>query len=182
MHRAWRIVLLPLVLLLPLGVLLAVPGCSNNGRDSGAPGMSEEHATVEARLPLEIGGKRIRAQVALTPAEQARGLMYRESLGADEGMLFPFREGRRQSFWMKDVPIALDIAYIDGEGVLREVRRGLPQDRSPIPSRRGDIQFVLEMRAGWFAENEVRAGARLDLELVRKALRARGADTAQYGL
>ena len=158
-------------------------GCSqNDGAASGAAGMSEEQATLSARLPLKVEGIPLEAQIAITRAEQSRGLMYREALGENEGMLFPMKEPGPQSFWMKNVPIGLDIAYFDDVGALVQVHRARPHDLSPLPSRTDDIQFVLEMRRGWFAEKGLRPGAQLDLALVAEALAARGAEPAAYGL
>lgn len=118
---------------------------------------------ADAWFTLTLADKPIRVQLALSPQEQARGLMGRQALGADDGMLFVFAEGKRQSFWMHNTPLPLDIGYFDNDGILREVYPLYPFDRTAVPSRRSDIRYVLEMNQGWFARSGIRPGAQLDL-------------------
>jgi len=134
------------------------------------------------RLPLRIAEVDLEAQIALTPSEQRNGLMRRQSLPDDSGMLFPYRQPQSMSFWMANTPLALDIGFFDEEGVLREIHRMIPYDRSRTTSSSDQIQFALEMERGWFAENNLFPGSRMDLPLLREALERRGADPAEFGL
>ena len=76
-------------------------------------------------IPLEIRSgaatHRFTVEVARTPDEQARGLMYRQKLGPSEGMLFPFNPPRPASFWMKNTLIPLDLLFIRADGSIAEI-------------------------------------------------------------
>jgi uncharacterized membrane protein (UPF0127 family) len=103
----------------------------------------------------------VRVELARTPAEQERGLMFREKMGADEGMLFIFQESSEHTFWMKNTILPLDMIFADGQGmVVGVVRNAEPQTLTPrtvgAPSR-----YVLEVNAGWSAAHGVEKGARL---------------------
>ena len=118
------------------------------------------------RLPireLEIGGVTVRAELALTPEQRSRGLQSRSRLGMNEGMLFIFPRPAEDAFWMRDVLLPLSIAFIDPDGIVLSVQEMLPDGgeklyRSPLPYR-----YALEMNRGWFENNRVRVGDRLDL-------------------
>lgn len=137
---------------------------------------------VEAWLPLQIGEVALEAQIVLTEAEQRKGLMHRDTLGENRGMLFPYPSPRRLSFWMANTRIPLDIGFFDATGLLCEVHRLVPFDTTPTPSKGSDLQFALEMNSGWFAHNGLFPGVRLDMELLKKALRLRGGDPKAFGL
>ena len=87
-------------------------------------------------------------ELAITPAEQGRGLMFRETLPQFSGMLFINKRPRRVAFWMKNTLIPLDMFFIDHRGVVQRVHRNaVPLDTTPIPG--GDnIQYVLEVNGG----------------------------------
>jgi hypothetical protein len=133
-------------------------------------------------FPLTLGGATVQVQVALDKTEQRRGLMFRESLDDGQGMLFPYREPQPMSFWMENVAIALDVGFFDSEGVLREIHHMLPYDRQSVRSSARDLRYALEVNKDWFARNKVMPGARLDRAQLAAALKARGADPADYGL
>lgn len=141
-----------------------------------------EPVPADTWLPLKLGQVNIKAQLAITSREQQKGLMYRESLPADSGMLFPYKTPQQLSFWMLNTPLPLDIGFFDGKGVLREVHRLMPFDVTPVRSKYDDLQFALEMEQGWFSANGIKQGQSLDLDTLRKALQQRGATPAQYGL
>jgi len=158
-------------------VLLAVTAC---GEDK--PAKAAAPKTVADWFALKVGDKTVRAQIAVLPAEQQRGLMERKDLGNDEGMLFAFTAPQRMSFWMHNTPTPLDIAYFTPEGEFVEVYPGQPFDDRPIPSRSERIQYVLEMNQGWYLSNHVRPGAKLDMKIVTAALEARGFEPRRFGL
>jgi uncharacterized membrane protein (UPF0127 family) len=138
--------------------------------------------TVEDRFAIRVGARTVQMQVAVLAAETQKGLMFRKSMGADEGMVFVFDRPQQMSFWMRNTEIPLDIGYFDADGVLREVYPMYPHDERPVYSRSGRIQFCLEMNQGWFSRAGVRPGDRLDLAALAAALRARGLSPAQFGL
>lgn len=144
--------------------------------------LSDEAADVHTWMPLQVGGVAIEAQLAITTPEMQRGLMHRDSLPENGGMLFLYASARRVSFWMANTRIPLDIGYFNSAGELLEIHRLTPFDTDPVPSHSGAVRFALEMNRGWFASNGVRPGARLDLDLLREAIRRRGVDPQVYGL
>jgi uncharacterized protein len=131
---------------------------------------------------VSVGGHAVSLQFAVLPGEQERGLMQRLDLGADEGMLFVDPAPKRENFWMKNTPEALDIAYAGRDGVIAEIYPMYPFDLSAIPSRSDQMQMALEMRQGWFSANGVRPGAAIDMAAVAAALKARGFDPSKYGI
>jgi uncharacterized membrane protein (UPF0127 family) len=86
------------------------------------------------------------------------------------------------SFWMRNTPLPLDIGFFSPEGELKEVYSMLPFDETPIHSQDVRLQFALEMNQGWFHDNGVRPGAKLDLVALGEALKARGATPGEFGL
>ncbi len=101
---------------------------------------------------IELRQNGVKAQfnieLAKTPAEQAKGLMFRESMPQFSGMLFINERERRVSFWMKNTLIPLDMFFMDSRGVVQRVHgNAIPQDTTPIPG--GDnIQYILEVNGG----------------------------------
>jgi uncharacterized membrane protein (UPF0127 family) len=138
--------------------------------------------TVADRFAIKIGDRTVQMQIAALPSEQEKGLMFRTTMGEDEGMLFVFAAPQQQGFWMRNTILPLDIGYIDPTGELREIYPMYPHDERPVTSRSRNIQFCLEMNQGWFARSGVKPGARLDLKAVAEALKARGLKPEQAGL
>lgn len=141
-------------------VALVPGGC----RSGDAPAAS---ATDTATMPLiiESKGKRIalKVEVAKTPAEQQRGLMFRAPLADDGGMLFapyPADGGppREASFWMKDTPSPLDIVFIRADHTIARIAENTtPFSETPIPSGE-PLSAVLELRGGRAAELGIAEG------------------------
>ncbi|HNX04793.1 MAG TPA: DUF192 domain-containing protein [Opitutales bacterium] len=152
------------------------PGCSANGEPAAV------RATIAQRFPMTLGGVPISIQIAISGPEQEKGLMYRTELADGEGMLFVYKSPQRMNFWMNHVPIPLAIGFIDPDGTLNEIRHMLPNDTRTTTSSGTNLQFCLEMDDGWYERHGVRPGAKLDLTLLAAALKARGEDSADYGL
>ena len=104
-----------------------------------------------AVVPLTIasanGRHRFRVEVAATPAQQEKGLMFRKTMGADEGMIFPYKQPQRVYFWMKNCPLALDIIYIGTDHRVLNIADARPFDESPLASA-GAVSNVLELNNG----------------------------------
>ena len=118
---------------------------------------------VRAELPvinLNAGIHVIRAEVANTFETRARGLMYREALGPNQGMLFVFPVLDRHCMWMKNTPLPLSVAFIDEAGEVVSVSEMAPHTENSHCAAR-PARFALEMSKGWFASKGIRAGARL---------------------
>ena len=129
-----------------LGALFAAPG-------------SEKKTT-----PVLINGVSLRAEVAADPVARARGLSGRASLAEDEAMLFLFDVPNRYGFWMKGMRFPLDIFWIRN-GVVADLEERVPPPAgdAPLPVYQPDIpaDTVLETRAGFAAENNIRIGDRV---------------------
>ena len=133
--------------ILSCALILALVSCSDE-----PPRLRLEKARLRAK------GKTIIAELARKPEEQARGLMYRRSLGGSEGMLFVYNSPVMVSFWMKNTRIPLSIAFMDGSGRIIHIEQMQPYDpvtRHPSPQ---PFQYALEMNQGWFERNGVGVG------------------------
>lgn len=117
--------------------------------------------TVETR----DGAKDFAIEVADDAEERRRGLMYRQSMGGDHGMLFVFPEGRRLGFWMKDTPMPLDLLFIAGDGELRAIEHGKPFSTDTI-SPDVTARFVLELKAGTAQKAGIEVGDRFSHPLI----------------
>lgn len=111
---------------------------------------------------LLVGGVTVTAEIADTPALRERGLMERDSLPENHGMLFVYPDERQRSFWMRNTPIALDIAFLDRNGTIINIETMRPNDDTSHYSD-GPMMYALEMEAGWFEENGIEAGDRAQL-------------------
>lgn len=109
---------------------------------------------------LDVGGVTVTAEIADTPALRERGLMERDSLPENHGMLFVYPDERDLSFWMRNTPLALDIAFIDRSGTIVNIETMQPNDDESKVSTR-PAMYALEMEAGWFEANGVEPGARV---------------------
>lgn len=157
-------------------LLLTACGGSDAARDAAAV------KTVDDRFAIKVGDRTVQMQVAALPAELQKGLMFRKTMGEDEGMLFVFTAPQPQGFWMRNTTLPLDIGYFDATGELKEIYPMYPLDEKPVKSRSRGIQFCLEMNQGWFKRREVKPGAVLDLKAVAAALKARGLKPEAAGL
>lgn len=110
---------------------------------------------------LSISGHKLTAEIAATNETRMTGLMHRFSLKPDHGMLFVFREPRRQAFWMRNTFVALSIAYIDDKGRIANIEDMAPQTDDTHPSN-GAVLYALEMKKGWFRERGIEAGAKVE--------------------
>ncbi|MGE8546847.1 DUF192 domain-containing protein [Alcaligenes sp. WGS1538] len=109
---------------------------------------------------LTLGERTIQAEVADRPETRAMGLMDRQNLAPDHGMLFVFEQEGMPCFWMKNTPLPLDIAFIDQEGFIANIAAMQPFDlQSHCPVR--PIRYALEMEQGWFAKADKQAGERV---------------------
>jgi uncharacterized membrane protein (UPF0127 family) len=111
-------------------------------------------------ISLNAGIHVIRAEVANTFETRARGLMYRESLGSNQGMLFVFPVLERHCMWMKNTPLPLSVAFIDEAGEVVSISEMTPHTEDSHCAAK-PARFALEMSKGWFAGKGIRAGARL---------------------
>jgi hypothetical protein len=112
-------------------------------------------------------GARVRLELAVSDQERFLGLMFRDQLAADGGMLFIFEQDDRYPFWMKNTFIALDLVWIDKTGRVVEVRANVqPCQSDPCPSYAPTAigRAVLEVNAGYAKAHGLVPGASLRFE------------------
>lgn len=133
-----------------------------------------EAASSDTYFPISINGQQLQLQLALNSEEQQKGLMHRDELAKDHGMLFLFESPDRRSFWMRNTRIPLDIGYFDASGRLLEVYRLYPYDESAVLSVSREVLIAVETNRGWYADHEIKPGAQIDMNALQKALERRG--------
>ena len=155
-----------------LVLLVFLSGCSTINSLERTIANASESIEQGQMLPIsataEIAGETIQLEVAQTPTQQAIGLMFRESMADDRGMLFPFPIERRASFWMKNVPISLDMIFLNGDRIVGVENNVPPCQSEPCPVYGPDVLVdgVLELRGGRAAELEIKTGDRIEIELL----------------
>ncbi len=127
---------------------------------SAMPMWAQESPQKLPSVTLNAGMHNIQAEVAQTPDERSIGLMFRKSMGANEGMLFAFEQPAKQCFWMKNTLLPLSIAFVSADGTVVNIDDMKPQTLDSHCSVK-EVPFVLEMNAGWFAKRGIKAGFKL---------------------
>ncbi len=142
------------------GALASLGGCAQSEQqDKGAGGAAVQTEVVT--IETEGGPVRINAEIADDEQERNRGLMFRQSLGDNEGMLFHFQEPEMASFWMRNTIVSLDIIFIGVDGrILNIADHTTPYSEDSIPAD-GLTRGVLEIRAGRAEELGIRPGDRV---------------------
>lgn len=126
---------------------------------AAAPASAQPQAPLPT-IQLTAGMHLIKAEVAADFGTRMQGLMFRESLGANAGMLFVFDEPGDQCMWMKNTLIPLSVAFVDPHGVITNIEDMRPQTEETHCARRPAL-FALEMSKGWFAQRGIKAGMKL---------------------
>jgi len=119
-------------------------------------------------IEVTLGGEVHELELKLTEAEIRQGMMGREHLDEDAGMLFVFPDAAVRSFWMKNCLIPLDVIFLSGEGRVVSIRTmKVPDDNDNPPSysSRWPAQFAIELNAGRAEQLGIRAGDQLDLPI-----------------
>ena len=106
---------------------------------------------------LTAGMHVITAEIAANDAARTKGLMFRESLEPNHGMLFVFERANVQCFWMKNTKIPLSIAFIKANGIITNIADMAPMTENSHCSTE-PVLYTLEMEEGWFAKHGVSAG------------------------
>ena len=136
-----------------LALLLAMPlaACSDEGR------LTVHTATGEHVFSVEIADE---------PAERSKGLMFREELADDAGMLFDFHAEQTVSFWMQNTLIPLDMIFIGADGVVKTIHvNARPLDPTSIPSQ-VPVRYVLEIPGGRSTEIGLEPGDTVEHPLI----------------
>ncbi|WP_052726285.1 DUF192 domain-containing protein [Devosia epidermidihirudinis] len=118
----------------------------------------------EGKLTLHTatGEYKFNVEVVDNDETRAQGLMFRQELAPDAGMLFDFKAERQVAFWMRNTFIPLDMIFVDAKGVVKNVHvNARPHDPTSIPSD-GPVQYVLEIPGGRSVEIGLKAGDTMD--------------------
>ena len=99
----------------------------------------------------------VKAEVAEKEEDRNYGFMNRKNIPDGTGMLFVFEQEQILSFWMKNTPHPLSIAYIDTRGKIRNIYDMTPFSLTPIKST-SSVRYALEVPQGWFRENNIQVG------------------------
>ena len=118
-------------------------------------------------IRLSSGMHVLQVQVAQTPEQQQIGLMFRKTMGTNEGMLFIFDEPRQQCFWMKNTLLPLSVAFIDDSGVVANIDDMKPQTLDSHCSTK-PVRYVLEMNVGWYDKRGIKAGSKFQGQPFKK--------------
>lgn len=114
-------------------------------------------ATAAGTTALEIGSEKVELEIASTAIEQRTGLMNRNYLADNHGMLFVFSEPRSVAMWMKNTLIDLDAAFVDPCGRILNIE-SMKKATLDLHRSRGLALFVIEMNSGWFDKHNVYPG------------------------
>ncbi|MBX2881334.1 MAG: DUF192 domain-containing protein [Granulosicoccus sp.] len=121
---------------------------------------------AQAELPvieLRINDVMLQTEVAATAQQRYMGLSYREQLGRNEGMLFVFDTEQSVIFTMRNTLIPLSIAFLSKDLVINEIHQMNVGPGQRFPSKQ-KAQFALEVNQGWFTENKIKRGDRIELQ------------------
>ena len=151
---------LAFVLSILLGVAVA---CGGGGGDNAGGDGDRRLPTVTITL-VDGAGRRsdLTAELARSSAERSRGLMFREKLPEERGMLFDFESETKGGFWMKNTTIPLSIAFIANDGVILETQDMEPlSEKLHAPAR--PYRYALEVNQGWFDRHGLGFGDRVEI-------------------
>ena len=145
---------------------MLLAGC-NHSQDATPPQMPPSNemslpTQAQPKLPavkLYLGAETLDAEQALTWRQQQTGMMFRTNIQDTDAMIFVFPQPFQVAFWMKNCPESISAAYIDPNGVIREIHHLEKNDTNSVVAASANIQYVLEISDGWFGRHNVNVGA-----------------------
>ena len=152
------------LLALALAVAASLGACAPNGGGSPEPALERSEAGLEqVRLSIKSsnGTHRFIAEVARTPEEQQRGMMFRESIAPDRAMIFPYDPPQDTSFWMENTLIPLDMIFIRADGTIARIVTAEPLSQKLVPSGE-PVAAVLEIAGGRSAQLGIKEGDKVE--------------------
>lgn len=106
---------------------------------------------------IDVNGVELQVEFAQTFEQRAQGLMFRKTLCESCGMLFEFNPAKQASMWMKNTFLPLDVAFIDRNGVITDIKPLEPHDLTSVGASKV-VKYALEMNQGWFAAHDIHVG------------------------
>ena len=154
-------------------ILCLLLACSTGAkRDDGAPMPPPEPAKTEPGAKVYLttpkGELAVDVEVVATEAKIERGLMYRQHLPPDDGMLFLMPETKAWSFWMHNTLIPLDIIFITPDMTIAGIAANAEPRTDTLRKVDAPSRYVLEVNGGYCASHGVAAGAKVRFENVKK--------------
>ncbi len=119
--------------------------------------LSNANETTFSEIEVAVNHQRYPLEYAETFEQRAQGLMFRQSLCDDCGMLFKFESERRAGMWMKNTFIALDVAFIAANGTITDIKSMQPHDVNTTSASQ-PVLYAWEMNRGWFAKHQIKVG------------------------
>jgi len=124
-------------------------------------GLFAQQLTKLPTISLNAGIYVIKAEVAARDSERQQGLMFREKMGANEGMVFLFDAPASVCMWMKNTLIPLSVAFLDEKGRIINIENMRPQTTDSHCAYK-PASYALEMNAGWFAQKNIKPGSLIE--------------------
>ena len=121
---------------------------------------SQPAMAAENFVNLTLGKHTIQAELALTPTEKKRGLMFRQALPQNHGMIFSYAAPQQICMWMKNTVIPLAVAFIDSDGRIINIAHMEPLNLKAHCSN-SPASYALEMNQGWFKRNGIKSKAQV---------------------
>ena len=140
------------IFLRALPLVLALLGDAALAQNAPQPKLQ----TVDLTLGINV----IHAELAITPIQQQTGMMFRRTMGSNEGMLFVNEDADQRCFWMRNTLLPLAIAFIADDGTIVNIAEMQAQSEQSHCSAK-PVRYALEMNQGWFAKRGFKAGAKL---------------------
>ena len=143
-----------------LMLVLLITGCGESGSEDPVPNGSPTFGTGNAIIETAKGSVLLKVEVAEKPEQRARGLMFRESLPQDYGMVFFFFEDTQAVFYMKDTLVPLSIAFFDADGKILKILDMEPCEEDPCQTYNPGVTYrgALEVEQGSFEKWGVMEG------------------------
>jgi len=150
------------------GLALLLLGLAACGRDAPREVKLDPEAPIRVGLTTPTGTASVTVEVANTPEQIKRGLMHRTELAAEHGMLFLMKREKDWSFWMQDTLIPLDMIFITRQlTVAGVIHRATPRSKD-LRRVGAPSLYVLEVNGGWADRHGVAAGAKVQLDNLRR--------------
>lgn len=139
------------------------------------PAFAQEKFDIQPLTIVTKGGKShaFTVELAVTPREREQGLMNRQEMADDKGMLFAFGETRQVFMWMKNTYIPLDMLFIGKDGKVRAIKENAEPLSEAIIDSQGPIDYVLELTGGTVKRLGIRSGNRVQNELMDSLRKAK---------
>lgn len=121
------------------------------------PALAKDQGGPPLIITLKAGGQTIRAEVAATDETRQKGLMFRQKMAKNAGMLFVFPDIAYHAMWMRNTPLPLAVAFMDESGRIVSIHEMQPFTETSHQAA-GPARYALEMNGDWFNRNRLRAG------------------------